>query len=146
MVPEERPIFHKSTWSSPFQTLVEEFTSSVVQGRACADYRTNPITGGGKKIPLEELMPTRFQTSWISRHSKPAYNGQSLSSLVRKTSQEIDRQWGALTRGRNGPISGWVAVLAGIPLSKDPEALLEKVREMQDYVYPSHPAGHYPYL
>jgi organic radical activating enzyme len=145
-LPDEYPLFHKLTWSNPFRTLVDEFTSSVVQARAYADYRANPKTGGGKKIPLEELEPTRFQTSWMSRYSKPGYKGQPLLALLRKTSQELDRQWGALTRGPKGIIPERVTLLNSVPLSKDPQALLDKVNEMSEYFYPTHPSGHYPYL
>lgn len=40
----------------------------------------------------------------------------------------------------------WRQVVENIPLALNPEQLIDSVKSMGEYFYPSHPKGHYPYL
>ncbi len=145
LIPEEVPLFHRSTWDDQFRQIRDRFQSLASQHPSYADFRKNPLTSGGRLLPLEELEPRRFQTAWISRYS----NGKCeppLGKLLRRADAKMDRQWEALTRGTHGTIQAWVDTLEGIPPSRDAGKLLAMVREMRDDFYPSEPKGHYPYL
>lgn len=138
-LPEEVPLFHQSTWHKMFKSIYEEFVNNIVKNYAYKEFRENPKTLYGKKLPLEELEPCFFQTSWISDYSKNSSLDPPLSRLLLRTSKELDQKW-------KGLFSKYPNVINQIPISKDPNRLLGKVKEMQEYFYPSHPKGHYPYL
>jgi len=156
-LPNEVPLFHPNTWDQQFKDLVYDFVNNIVPNyEAYRDFRRNKLTKGGKKIAIEELEPTGFQSSWISGYANKykKYNVSvcPVDRILRKLTNDIPKnsQW---KRWYNSWVSGklfgrsaWKSVLNQIPVSKDPEDLISKVQEMKEYFYPSHPIGHYPYL
>ena len=121
--------------------------SYLDSNKAYNDFRNNINTNGGKKVAIEEFEPTLFQTSWISGYAGGyrkygVHDIPPVDILLRKTSSNPDRQWLALFR-RN---RRWYAVLNRIPVSKNPCTLKSLIRDMKNVFYPSHPAGHYPFL
>ena len=147
-LPEEVPLFHPETWSKDFRNMLENFLHNIVpNNNAYNDFRNNINTNGGKKVAIEEFEPTLFQTSWISGYAGGyrkygVHDIPPVDILLRKTSSNPDRQWLALFR-RN---RRWYAVLNRIPVSKNPCTLKSLIRDMKNVFYPSHPAGHYPFL
>jgi hypothetical protein len=108
-----------------------------------ADFRSNPRSGNGRKLGLEELEPTKFQSSWISGYAKET-GLPAIGSLFRKADAGLDKQWSSSVLF--GRTQGWLNLLAQIPVASDPDRLREHVISMNEYFYPSHPIGHYPYL
>ncbi|MGQ4894604.1 MAG: 4Fe-4S cluster-binding domain-containing protein [Candidatus Njordarchaeia archaeon] len=146
-LPEEIPLFHPITWSQQFRQVVNDFLNNVVPNYSSySEFRRNPRTNNGKKIAIEELEPTQFQTSWISgyasRYSQFKVSVPPLSNLLRKLSDDPNPQWFALFRRYNQ----WLQVLNQIPVAMNANNLLSIVQQMNNYFYPSHPIGHYPYL
>jgi len=143
-LPDEIPLFHRSYWSSCFKNLVNEFVDRIVPRYAVYDcFRANPRTNNGTKLAIEELEPTKFQSSWISRYANPSTH-PPLNTLLRRISNDFDNQWGSsVLFGRN---RRWLQVANSIPIASNPRKLLDLVKEMNEYFYPSHPIGHYPYL
>jgi hypothetical protein len=157
-LPDEYPLFHHSTWDQLFRRLVEDFINNIVPNyTAYNDFRNNPLTDGGKKLAVEELEPTQFQSSWISgytgRYNECSVDIAPISRILRKLTDNIptNPQW---IKWYNSWASGklfgksptWTSVLNQIPVSSNPNNLLFIVQEMNDYFYPSHPIRHYPYL
>jgi len=64
--------------------------------------------------------------------------------LLRKTDIHVDRQW--VSKVLFGRKAEWNSVSEAIPAASNPKVLLKLVCEMNEYFYPSHPIGHYPYL
>jgi len=155
---KEIPLFHNSTWSPEFQNLVNDFINNIVPNyNAYEDFRRNPQTNGGKKLAIEELEPTSFQSSWISgyagRYNQFNINITPINQILRKLTNDIPtnptwRKWyNSWTSGKLfGRSASWRSVLNQIPASSDPNNLLLMVRQMNNYFYPSHPKKHYPYL
>jgi len=146
-LPDEVPLFHRSSWSPDFENTITNFFGDIVPNhRAYRYYRENPMTRNGMRMAVEELEPTLFQTSWISGYAGGYVQGHMsvtpISRLLRRTKDTCDPQWHALFR-RN---DGWLGVLNQIPVSNRADQLLDEIRNMRDYLYPSHPMGHYPYL
>jgi len=155
-LPEEYPLFHPKTWSCKFKLLYREFTENIVtQFETYKDFRNNVRTKCGKKIPLEEFEPTRFQIAWISGYAGK-YQDYGLevndilpdiTSLLRRLNRQLDKQWISLCKVRKNKIKKeWLNVLEHIPLASNPNRLEELVKEMNAWFYSSHPKGHYPYL
>jgi len=144
ILPEEVPLFHKSQWAKPFSDLVLQFINCIVpRYRTYDDFRNNPKTNHGKKLAIEEFEPTKFQASWISRYTDKRAQ-PPIHILLRKTDEYADKQW--MSKVLFGRKQEWKNVAKAIPLASNPKKLLELVREMNEYFYPSHPVGHYPYL
>ncbi len=98
----ETPLFHPSKWSNDFRKMVEHFINKIVpKYDVYEDFRKNPSTGNGKKLAIEELEPTNFQTSWISGYAG-AYNKLGfrcitpIQNILRKLNNTPDPQWMAL--------------------------------------------------
>jgi len=147
-LPREMPLFHPSTWDREYKVFLDRFREEIVQNyEAYRDFRGNPRTHDGRKIAIEEFEANIFQVSWISGYAggykqMGIENVPPVGSLLRKISDDTDRQWLALFK-RN---PHWLKVLDEIPISETPELLLTRIKEMQECFYPSHPRGHYPYL
>lgn len=157
-LPNEIPLFHHSTWDQRFKRLVDDFIHNIVPNyNAYKDFKSNHRTSGGKKLAIEELEPTPFQTSWISGYAA-RYSGLGIdiipiSRVLRKLTNDIPvnpqwKKWYNSWKSRMlfGRSSLWNRVLNQIPVSTNPNNLLSMVQQMTDYFYPSHPIGHYPYL
>ena len=144
ILPDEVPLFHKSCWAQSFSQLVNEFINHIVpQYKTYHAFRTNPKTNNGKKLAIEELEPTKFQASWISRYTDKKAQ-PPIYTLLRKTDINADKQWASgFLFGRK---LEWNSIAEAIPVASNPKRLLELVKEMNEYFYPSHPIGHYPYL
>jgi len=146
-LPKEIPLFHPQTWSPVFQNMLGNFKRNIVPNYyPYKDFRKNPKTDNGRKIAIEELEPTRFQTSWISGYAG-AYNKLNvnilpIANILRRLNNNLDPQWSALFK-RN---KNWLNVLNKIPVSSNPDDLLQLIQQMREVFYPSHPIGHYPYL
>jgi len=157
-LPNEIPLFHRVTWSRDFEKLVNDFINNVVPiYSAYSDFRKNSQTNGGRKLAIEELEPTKFQTSWISgyagKYSEFNVNIIPISRILRKLTNGIPENplWAKwynswTSRMLFGRSTSWNNVLNQIPASNNPNNLLSMVQQMSDYFYPSHPRGHYPYL
>ena len=157
-LPNEVPLFHSSTWSLQFQNLVNDFINNIVPNyNAYDDFRRNTQTNGGKKLAIEELEPTPFQSSWISgyagRYNQFNINITPINQILRKLTNDIPtnpqrRRWyNSWTSGRLfGRSASWHSVLNQIPASSSTNNLLSMVQQMSNYFYPSHPIKHYPYL
>jgi len=146
-LPEEIPFFHPKTWSPAFKNMLNNFKQKVVPNYdSYKDFRNNPKTDHGRKIAIEELEPAQFQTSWISGYAgtydQLNMSIPSISNVLRRLNNNPDRQWLALFK-RN---KNWLNVLNQIPVSSNPDNLLQLIQQMRDVFYPSHPIGHYPYL
>ena len=156
-LPNEFPLFHPGTWSQQFQQLVNDFIGNIVPYYTTySDFRRNPRTSGGKKLAIEELEPTPFQTSWISGYAG-GYNKFNIkvipvSKILRKLTNGVptNPRW---IKWYNSWTSKWLFgsprwknILNQIPASNNPRNLLLMVKQMSNYFYPSHPKGHYPYL
>lgn len=143
-LPNEVPLFHSSFWSSSFKNLVNEFINDIVPNyTAYNDFKANTKTNNGTKNAIEELEPTKFQSAWISRYAERSAP-PPIDTLLRRTSDKLDTQWTSkILFGRN---QYWFKVMKAIPLASNPEQLLDLVKSMNEYFYPSHPIGHYPYL
>jgi len=157
LLPNEIPIFHSSTWSQQFRDLVNDFINNIVPNyNAYVDFRKNSQTNGGKKLAIEELEPTPFQSSWISGYAggynKFIVNVIPINRILRKLTNGIPtnpkwKSWyNSWTSGMLFGKSTWNSVLNQIPASSNPNNLLSMVQQMNNYFYPSHPIGHYPYL
>jgi len=157
-LPNEAPLFHSSTWSSQFQNLVNHFINNIVPNyKAYDDFRRNNKTNGGRKLAIEELEPTLFQSSWISGYAG-GYNQYNINitpinRVLRKLTEGIPtdprwRSWYSSWTSKKlfGRSASWRSVLNQIPASNNPNELLFMVKQMNNYFYPSHPIGHYPYL
>jgi len=157
-LPNEVPLFHSSTWSSQFQNLVNDFINNIVPNyNVYDDFRRNTQTNGGKKLAIEELEPTPFQSSWISgyagRYNQFDINIIPINQILRKLTDGIPtnpqwRRWynSWASRMLFGKSASWCSVLNQIPASSNPNNLLSMVQQMNNYFYPSHPIRHYPYL
>ena len=156
-LPNEIPMFHRAAWSQEFQNLVNDFINNIVPNYSVyIDFRKNSQTNGGRKLAIEELEPTPFQSSWISeyayRYDEFNVNIISIDRILRKLTNGIPtnpqwRSWyNSWTSGRLFGKSTWISVLNQIPTSSNPINLLSMVQQMNSSFYPSHPIGHYPYL
>lgn len=157
-LPNEFPLFHHSTWNQQFQRLVNDFTNNIISNyNAYGDFRRNSRTGGGRKLAIEELEPTPFQTSWISGYAggydKFNVNIIPINKILRKLTNDIptNPQWKKwynswTSRKLFGRLTSWGNILNQIPASSNPNNLLSLVKQMNKYFYSSHPTGHYPYL
>ena len=155
-LPDEYPLFHPETWSHKFRSLYNEFIKTIVPlYKTYRDFRNNIKTNHGRKIPLEEFEPTRFQIAWISGYAgkyqdyglKIGRDIPVISKVLRRSSNQLDKQWLGLLKTRGGEIKReWLKVLEHIPIARNPNRLKNLVREMNKWFYPSHPKGHYPYL
>ena len=155
-LPDEYPLFHPETWSHKFKLLYNEFLETIVPSyEAYRNFRNNVKTNQGKKIPLEEFEPTRFQVAWISGYAGKYQDyglciGKDLpqiSRVLRRLSSQLDKQWLGLCKIRKDRIKKeWLKVLECIPVAHNPTKLRDLVEEMDKRFYPSHPKGHYPYL
>lgn len=155
-LPKEIPLFHSSTWCKQFKHLVDYFINNIVPNyNTYNDFKRNPQTNNGRKIAIEELEPTKFQASWISRYAKGEYMDANLpiNRLLRKLTDNVPqnpkwRKWynSWISRMLFGRSNSWMNVFKEIPVANDPAHLLSMVDQMNDYFYPSHPIGHYPYL
>lgn len=158
MLPNEIPLFHHTTWASQFQQLVNDFTRNIVPSyNTYNDFKRNPLTDRGKKLAIEELEATGFQTSWIagyaSGYRKVEANVIPINKVLRKLADNLplNPQW---KRWYNSWLSkklfdrskSWMNVFKSIPMVNNPNNLLSMVEQMRYYFYPSHPIGHYPYL
>jgi len=99
-LPNEFPLFHHFTWNQQFQQLISDFINKIVPNyNAYGDFRRNPRTDGGKKLAIEELEPTPFQTAWISRYAggynKLNVNVIPINRILRKLTNGIpaNPQW-----------------------------------------------------
>jgi len=153
----EFPLFHPSTWSDEFRMLVDDFIQKIVPNYKSYNNFRGVHTNGGKKLAIEELEPTLFQTSWISGYargySEHEVNVKPIHEILRKLTDNVPEnpQWKKwynswTSKMLFGRSNDWMQVLNQIPASNDPNNLLLKVREMGEYFYPSHPKGHYPHL
>ena len=156
-LPNEIPLFHHTTWTLQFQQLVNDFARNIVPNYSTySDFKRNPLTDGGKKLAIEELEPTPFQTSWIAGYAN-GYNNLGTNAmpienvLRRLTNVPQNPQWRKwynswTSRMLFGRSRAWMNVFNSIPVSNNPNNLLSLTRQMRNYFYPSHPIGHYPYL
>ena len=154
----EIPLFHYSTWDPRFKRIVDHFINNIVPNyNPYQDFRRNPKTNGGRKIAIEELEPTPFQTSWISGYANKysLFNIKviPIGEILRKLTNTVPtntrwRKWynSWTSRMLFGRSPKWNNVLRQIPTSNDPDNLILMVQQMNNYFYPSHPIGHYPYL
>lgn len=155
---DEIPLFHRRTWVPQFENLVNDFTNNIVPNySAYNDFKRNPLTTGGKKVAIEELEPTPFQTSWISGYAN-GYNNYGvnvmpINRILRKLTNNVPQnpQWykwynSWISRMLFGRSQSWMNVFSSIPAANNPRNLLSMVRQMNGYFYPSHPIRHYRYL
>jgi len=157
-LPNEVPLFHSSTWSPQFQNLVNDFINNIVSNyNAYDDFGRDTQTNGGKKLAIEELEPTPFQSSWISgyasRYNQFNINITLINQILRKLTNGIStnpqwRRWyNSWTSGKLfGRSASWRSVLNQISASSNTNNLFSLVQQISNYFYPSHPIGHYPYL
>jgi len=143
----EKPLFHRSTWAPSFGHVPEDFFENVVPNYpAYNSFRSNRRTGNGTRMALEELEPALFQTSWISgyggRYGEFNMEVTPVGDILRRMSDSPDPQWYALFKRH----ASWLDVLDEIPVASDTSQLLDAVKDMGSYFYPSHPIGHYPHL
>jgi hypothetical protein len=105
-LPDEMVMFHHDSWSTSLKEALSNFRNAVSKYEVYKDFRNNPKTGGGRKIAIEELEPTKFQTSWISGHAgRYDQFGASVTpvfEILRRLSDTLDNQWKALTRDQKG--------------------------------------------
>ncbi|MEM3554977.1 MAG: 4Fe-4S cluster-binding domain-containing protein [Candidatus Micrarchaeaceae archaeon] len=145
--PSDTPLFHPSTWSGKFQDFMNYFLNKIVQRYPTyQDFIKNPLSNNGKKIAIEELEPDRFQISWISgyagNYQKNNMHPPEVSQILRKLSNDINKQWYALIKNNQN----WINVFNQIPIANNQSAILSAIIDMKNHFYPSHPIGHYPSL
>lgn len=149
-LPQEIPLFHQSAWSPEFRNMVTNFVNNIVPAYGVySDFRSNPKTFDGHKIAIEELEPTPFQSSWISGYAGKyneldVTNVPSIDKILRKSDNNLDPQW--CNRLLFNRYPHWRLVADKIPTANNPDIFLKSVKDMNNYFYPSHPIGHYPYL
>lgn len=146
-LPQEIPLFHPKTWLPSFRNMFNSFVQEIIPSYSTYnEFRNNPRTNNGVKTAIEELEPTKFQTSWISGYAG-GYRHASvivtpIHKILRKLNNKIDPQWFALFKRYNH----WMSVLNQIPTCENPSNLLSMIKNMSEPFYPSHPKNHYPYL
>ncbi|MBS7636278.1 hypothetical protein KEJ37_02855, partial [Candidatus Bathyarchaeota archaeon] len=107
---------------------MNEFINNIVPNyTAYNDFKANPKTNNGRKIAIEEIEPTKFQSAWISRYANQ--NSQPpINTLLRRTSDNPDNQWTSpVLFGRSRE---WSKVADVIPMALNPKKLLDLVRAM----------------